>query len=77
MCYIFIFVYFPFENKKMTDDVNHEITSEYVDESLSYLLLLPVCSEMVLSGFQGESVHCNVKSNKTLYLDFLEERQFV
>lgn len=61
----------------MTDAVNHEITSEYVDESMSYLLLLPMHSETVLSGFQGESVRCNVKPNNTLYLDFMEERQFV
>lgn len=50
----------------MTDAVNHEITSEYVDESMWYLLLLPMHSETVLSGFQGESVHCNVKSNNTV-----------
>lgn len=74
MCYIFIFVLF--ENKKVTYAVNHEISSEYVDESMPCLLLLPLHSETVLSDFQWVSVCCNVKSNNTVYLDFWREDSF-
>lgn len=60
----------------MTDTVNHEISNEYVDESMPCLLLLPLHFETVLSGFQGVSVCCNVKSNNSVYLDFRSEDSF-
>lgn len=56
----------------MTDAVNCEISSEYVDERMSYLLLLPMRSETVLSGFQGVSVCCNGKSKQHSVLRFVE-----
>lgn len=42
-----------------------EISSEYVDESMSYLLWLPMHSGTVLC--------CCVKSDNTVYLDFWRE----
>lgn len=53
--------FFLFEIKKMTDAVNHEISIEYVDESMLCLLLFPLHFETVFSGFQGVSVCCSVK----------------
>lgn len=70
-CVIFSSLFFLFENKKITL-VNREISSEYVDESMSYLLLLPMHSETVLSGFQGASICCNGKSEQQCVLRFVE-----
>lgn len=66
-----MFVFFKFENNKMTDTVNHGISSEYVDEKHACSLLLAMHSVTVLSsGFQGLSVCCFVKPNNAMYLDF-------
>lgn len=62
---------FGCEHNKMADTVNHEISTEYVDEKHACSLLLAMHSVTVLSsGFQRVSVCCYVKPNNTMYLDF-------
>lgn len=57
----------------MIDAVNCEISSEYMDKSMSYFLLIPLHSQTGLSGFQGASVCCNGKSDNTVYSDLWRE----
>lgn len=47
----------------MIDAVNCEISSEYMDKSMSYFLLIPLHSQTGLSGFRGRL--CAVMESQT------------